>query len=421
MTTTDTPTVRPTGLTGRAPAPDLARGFMLLFIALANTPFYLYGREQSEAGFHPVDGPVYDKVVQAVTIIVVDLRAYPMLAVLFGYGLVMIYRRQQEAGRSERDAFRLLQRRNLWLLVFGAVHALLLSGGDVLGAYGLCGLLMVWLFLRRSDRALKIVIWIGTGLLVALAALTAFSLLSYLAADDPVSTDGGGALPEIFFEDATSESYLTTALVRIMTWPMMVLLIQGPVTLVVPVSILVSVLLARHRVLKEPGRHRRLLRTLAVTGIGIAWVGALPHALAHIGVIEGLDDVIGVFAAIQLATGLAGGVGYAALFGLIGHRVSARSQGTLGSVGTLGPVGSAISALGKRSMTGYLAQSVIFTPLLAAWGFGLGASLTSTTMALVAVGGWLVTVALAVAMERRNYRGPAETLMRRLVYRPTKQ
>ncbi|MGO1830475.1 MAG: DUF418 domain-containing protein, partial [Candidatus Corynebacterium faecigallinarum] len=267
----------------------------------------------------------------------------------------------------------------------------------------------------------KIVIWIGTGLLVALAALTAFSLLSYLAADDPVSTDGGGALPEIFFEDATSESYLTTALVRIMTWPMMVLLIQGPVTLVVPVSILVSVLLARHRVLKEPGRHRRLLRTLAVTGIGIAWVGALPHALAHIGVIEGLDDVIGVFAAIQLATGLAGGVGYAALFGLIGHRVSARSQGTLGSVGTLGPVGSAISALGKRSMTGYLAQSVIFTPLLAAWGFGLGASLTSTTMALVAVGGWLVTVALAVAMERRNYRGPAETLMRRLVYRPTKQ
>lgn len=201
-----------------------------------------------------------------------------------------------------------------------------------------------------------------------------------------------------------------------MTWPMMVLVIQGPVTLVVPVSILVSVLLARHRVLEEPGRHRRLLRTLAVTGI--AWVGALPHALAHIRVIEGLDDVIGVFAAIQLATGLAGGVGYAALFGLIGHRVSARSQGTLGSVGS---VGSAISALGKRSMTGYLAQSVIFTPLLAAWGFGLGASLTSTTMALVAVGGWLVTVALAVAMERRNYRGPTETLMRRLVYRPTKQ
>src|SRR5699024_1071543 len=102
----------PLGLTGRVPAPDLARGFMLLLIALANTPAYLYGQAQSGAGFQPVDGSLVDRVVQVVLISGVDLRVYPMFALLFGYGLAMVYRRQRDHGRSEPAARRLLQRRN---------------------------------------------------------------------------------------------------------------------------------------------------------------------------------------------------------------------------------------------------------------------------------------------------------------------
>lgn len=58
------------------------------------------------------------------------------------------------------------------------------------------------------------------------------------------------------------------------------------------------------------------------------------------------------------------------------------------------------------------------TLTLAAWGFGLGAELSSASMALFATGVWLATVALAVALERRGSRGPAETALRRLAYRP---
>ena len=82
----------------------------------------------------------------------IDSRVYPMFAFLFGYGMVQLYRRQVGAGTPVKAARRLLQRRNLWLLVFGFVHAALLWYGDVLGAYGLAGLIMVALFFKRRDQ-----------------------------------------------------------------------------------------------------------------------------------------------------------------------------------------------------------------------------------------------------------------------------
>lgn len=395
----------PLGLTGRAPGPDLARGFMLLLIALANTPFYLYGRAHSVAGFHPVDGSVADKIVQAVLITGADMRVYPMFAFLFGYGLAVIYRRQAAAGVPEREAFRLLQRRNLWLLVFGFVHALLLWGGDVLGAYGLCGLVLVWLFVRRADRTLLIWAGVGATVLFLLAAMSVIGAAAVLASGGAVQT--GGGMPDFMTASASADNVLAAAAGRMMLWPFLVLG-QGLLGLAVPVALLLGFWAARRRILEEPAHHRRLLWITAVGGIGIGWAGGLPHALAHIGVLGGLDQVMWVFSPTQMITGLACGVGYVALFGLIGDRLTGRP---------LGPVGSAVSAVGKRSLTSYLAQSVLCAPLLAAWGFGLGAELGSATMALFAVGVWLVTVAFAVWLERRGKPGPAETLLRRLIYR----
>src|SRR5699024_6338778 len=123
-------------------------------IVLANSAFYLHGA--AGQGPHPLDGSTADSVAQAILLVGVDLRVYPMFALLFGYGLVMIMRSRTARGASEAQARRQVQRRNLWLIVFGAVHALLLGGGDSLGAYGLTGLLVVWLFLRRSDTVLLV-------------------------------------------------------------------------------------------------------------------------------------------------------------------------------------------------------------------------------------------------------------------------
>ncbi len=398
------PAAGPTRDTGRIPGPDLARGIMLLLIVLANTTFYLYGRPSSPAGVQPADGSTADRIVQALLITMVDLRVYPMFAFLFGYGLVLIHRSRQNRGLDEPAARRQVQRRNLLLLAFGAVHALLRWGGDVLGAYGLTGLLLVWLFLRRSDRTLLAWAGAGTGLLLALTVLVTLDALAVLAGERTPGDPGSG-LFALARASVSAEDPLQAAAARMTMWPVMSLAIQGLVGMVVPVSILLGIWAARRRVLERPWEHRRLLWTTAVAGIAVGWAGAAPQALTHVGLLDGLVPVMGSFTVPHLLTGLACGLGYVAVFGLVGGRLVGRP---------LGPAGSAVVAVGSRSMTCYLAQSVICAPLLAAWGLGWGARLSSAGMATFAVGVWLVTVAYAVALERRSRTGPAEALLRRL-------
>lgn len=397
--------VGPLGTAERAPAPDLARGAMLLLIALANTPFYLYGRAHSEAGFHPVDGSPVDRVVQAALIIGVDMRVYPMFAFLFGYGLAVIRRRQAEAGVPDARAFAVLRRRNLWLIAFGLVHALLLWGGDVLGAYGLCGLVLTWLFLRRSDRTLLVWSALGTVVLTAFAAFSLYGAWAVVVEGVPVQ---GGGLPAFVTASASATDPLTAALDRMLLWPFIVLG-QGLFGIAVPVAMLLGVWAARRRVLERPAEHRRLLWPAAVTGVAVGWLGGLPHALAHVGVLPELGTVVWAFTAVQMVTGLVCGIGYVAVFGLLAARLEGRPPGR---------VASAVTALGRRSMTGYLGQSVLCAPVLAAWGLGVGGLLGSAGMAVYAVGVWTVTVAVAVALERAGRTGPAEQLLRRLAYRP---
>jgi uncharacterized protein len=64
----------------------------------------------------------------------------------------------------------------------------------------------------------------------------------------------------------------------------------------------------------------------------------------------------------------------------------------------------------------YLTHSLIFSPLLAAWGLGLGALMGGATMVGFACCVWLVTVVGAYALERSGRRGPVEWLLRRLMY-----
>ncbi len=81
----------------RALAPDLARGFMLALIAVANVMIYLHGRPYGLRQ-HVVQDGLFDRVVTAVVVTFVDARAYPLFGALFGYGLVRIAQRQTGRG-----------------------------------------------------------------------------------------------------------------------------------------------------------------------------------------------------------------------------------------------------------------------------------------------------------------------------------
>ena len=370
----------------RSLAPDLARGVMLAFIALANAPLYLFGRPYG-LRMHVVEDGVADRLTTFLVVTFADGRAYPMFAALFGYGMVQLWRRQRAAGTTETAANRLLRRRNAWLLVFGALHALLLFPGDILGAYALAGWIVLPV-LGVPDRRLLI----AAGVLVLPVVLLGSTYGLVPTADDTMvaggldTTDPGGA-----------------GLARIEDW-----LSTTPfTTLALLLPVVLGVLAARRRVLDAPDRHRRLLGWTAAAGISVALVGGLPLDLTVVRVLPRLSTGVElVFGALHTLSGVAGGLGYAALIGLLAARLGRRR----------GPVTTALAACGERSLSCYLLQSVVFVPVLTSGFGGLGGTLGSAGVALLAVATWGLGVVAADQVRRRRRRGPAEWLLRRLTY-----
>ncbi|WP_078076243.1 DUF418 domain-containing protein [Streptomyces niveus] len=396
----------------RALAPDLARGLMLLFIVLSNTAFHLWASRYGPSGWQPVNGGPLDRAVQFTMITTLDLRIYPLFAFLFGYGMTQLFLRQKAAGTAERDVIRILRRRGLLLIVIGLLHAGLLMAGDIVGYYGLLSLALGWLFLRRGDRALKWWIWIGATLMAISAAQP---IVTVLLQGDLGAVGDAGAEPGAEAYAAGEESWLAAAGTRVVTGAF-VTFVAAPASLIggAYIVFLLGFWAARRRILEEPGQHLRLLRRTALIGIPVGWLGGLPAALAHVGAIDVPGDAqseSGVLTALREITGGAAGLGYVAAVALFAHWWT-RRPARRGARAV-----DAVSAVGKRSLSCYLTHSLIFAPLLAAWGLGLGEHLTSATMALVAFGVWLVTVAGAYALEGAGRRGPAEALLRRLMYR----
>lgn len=388
-------TAAPTPVSERALAPDLARGTMLLLIALAHVPWFLWTSELGSSLLHPAEGGVADRIAQAATIVFVDGRAWTLFGLLFAYGIGQLYARRIAAGSSERDVRRLLRTRHWWLLAFGLIHAVLLWQGDILGTYGVLGLLLVPLFLHRSDRTLAI--WVGVLLGLAALGNLALAALGQLAP--------AGTATMVQQQQAAAEpSYPVSALLRLVLWvPTPISSLGG---LVMPAAFLIGILAARHRVLDEPGRHLPLLRRTAVLGLAVGWGAGTVQALLHLGVLVVPNPA--AFVSLHLFTGIFASVGMAAVFGLISHRFSGA---------TVPLPARALVALGRRSLSGYLTQSLVFVPVLAAWGLGLGAYLTSATGMLVGIGVWLLTVVVAYRLDVAGVRGPAEVLLRSLTYR----
>ncbi|MFI6280015.1 DUF418 domain-containing protein [Streptomyces sp. NPDC050988] len=430
----------------RALAPDLARGLMLLLIVLSNTAFHLWAARRGPSGWQPADGSWLDHAVQFTMIIVLDLRVYPLFAFLFAYGMMQLFLRQTAAGNSERGAARILRRRSLWLIVIGLLHSTLLMAGDIVGYYGVLSLVLGLVFLRRSERALKRWIRAGAVLLVFFAAQP---VVSALLRGELGTLGDAGAEPGFMAYAAQEGNWLTAAQTRLETG-LFITFLASALALVGGgyVVFLLGFWAARRRVLEEPGRHRTLLRRTAVIGITVGWLGALPAALAHVGALDVPADAQSEEGALTLlrdVTGNAAGLGYVAAVALFVHwwssrgaRVGAGAGADAGtgaasagagagagvgagagagmSVGAGATVVTAVAAVGKRSLSCYLAHSLLFAPVLAAWGLGLGEHLSSWTMALFAVGVWLITVAGAYALERAGRRGPAEAVLRRLMY-----
>lgn len=384
-----TVTAGPLPLSQRVLAPDLGRGLLLLAIALANAALFRYGPVYG-IRLHPAGGTWLDHAVEALVVTFVDGRAYPLFAALFAYGTVQLARRYTTGARD------LVRRRAWWLIGFGLGHAVLLFPGDVLGTYGLLSLVLLGLAGARDRTLLR---WAGLWL-VPTAVVTA--LVYGTRPADPGQR-------QYLWSIAIGDPVVALAW-RPLEWLMTVPAMAG-----VGSAALAGMWAARRRILDSPGEHRPLLRRVAAWGIAIGAAGGVPTALVVVGRWQPGAGTLLVVSGLHGVTGVAGGLGYAALTGLIAARSAQSPPAGLGV--WRARVIRALAATGRRSLSMYLAQSVVFAALFAAWAGGLGDDLGAAAVAGIASATWAATVVAAVLLERRGLRGPAEVLLRRLTYR----
>lgn len=371
--------------TERFLAPDLARGLMLALIAVANVMIYLHGRPYGLRQ-HTLTGNVVDQAVSAFLGVAVDARAYPLFAALFGYGIVQMIRRRQERGIAESQIRRTLRRRSVGLILFGALHAVLAFSGDILGWYGLLGVVLVRL-LRLDDRALLVVasVWLAVA----------------GAVQGVIFADPTPRAERSYFWSYTISDPLQAAGLRLLEW------LMGPFGLAAVLSaMLVGAWAGRHRILEHPQRHRILLRRTAAIGITAGFAGGVGPALLGAGMWTPALPLTIAVSWLHVVTGVACGLGYAALIALVGASLTASGRDRHWSV-------RALQATGRKSLSCYVSQSVVFAALLPAAALGWGGWLGPAAAAALALATWGLTVLAAAAWGERT--GPAEAILARII------
>src|ERR1051326_5115197 len=136
--------------TERIASMDVLRGFALLGILVMNIQsFAMVGAVyDNPTAYGNLNGA--NLLVWLLSHVLADQKFLSIFSMLFGAGIVLMWQKGQSSGNRP---VRMHYRRMGCLILFGLLHAYLLWYGDILYAYGMCGL-FVYLFRRKSPRTL---------------------------------------------------------------------------------------------------------------------------------------------------------------------------------------------------------------------------------------------------------------------------
>ena len=416
MNTTTSSATSFTGSRGlRYPAPDVARGFMLLLIALANVGFWVAGPE----GRAPSTA---DRTWAFIRALFIDQRAYPLFALLFGFGLATMVNRRMASGidaycqqltgglrapsaaeldqareQAVIDARRLVRRRGLWMVLFGLIHGAFFPS-EIIGTYGVVAVVFAGWFAHKHHKrqlavcALVLLFQIVTVVLAMLFGPGGEAAASGAAVPVPAAAPTGAgesvasALP--WFVTNVNEWFFT-ALGAAFT------------TMILPAAFL-GARLADTDLIAHPEHHRGLLTVAGIGGLALGALGALHELLVPLtGAQSWAAD-----SALIAVLGLAGGCGWLAVLAM--YAGGPTSDNRLTGLKRL------LSNVGRRSMTAYLSQTVMFAGIfvIAPRLTGRSVSPGAAASAAVAVMVWLTTVVLCAVLERLGMPGPFESLLR---------
>ena len=422
----------------RYPAPDVARGFMLLLIALANVVFWVDYLPEAAGG------TALDQAWIALRGALVDRRSYPLFAMLFGFGLAVMARRRIEAAmRSAEDALppgadtqtrerhlararetatvdarRLIRRRGLWMILFGAVHGTIFAG-DIIGAYGIIATIFAGTVVRRKRTRMLVV-----GIVMTLVCAWSMSYMGWAVGGGPEAAGITASESMAFSPVARATPGPSLPISNLIGWVFSTFFALTS-AMTIPATFL-GVRLADSDLMSRPDRHRRALLVGGAAALIVGAAGSVLNTRLTGGapiytMLTGsrpdpqsllTGPAMPVWLAslapvIDMLTGLVGACGWLALLA------------AWAGPGTGAPLRGArwlLSAVGRRSMTVYIGQSLLFALV-----FGLLARCGApaphqTTAALIGVAVWAALAGACAWMERSGRtRGPLEILLRHAV------
>lgn len=382
---------------------DALRALALMGVCFANLEWFTGYRLVPEA--LAAHWPLVDKVTVQLSKLFVDGKAFGLFSLLFGVGFAVQLHRSEARGT---DGARFFARRLGILLLFGAVHALLLWYGDILQWYALVGFALL-LFRHYSDRAL--LRW-GVGLsLTGLVVNLGWQQL--VPALPPAIHDAQMAH---FVRIFAGPSYGATLVANWdMFWEDQVLGWGPPVA---GCWILARLLLGycfgrwamRTGFFQQPAAYARPLRRLFGWALAVGLAGGLLRRAVDLPLLAHHPNLAGYLVLMSKGlrdpAALALSVAYAAGFGLLALRARWAT-----ALGVLAP-------MGQMALTNYLVQTLVGLWLCYGYGWGLGLIGHIGPFASVGVCAAEVLAQLAFShwWMRRFRFGPAEWLWRSLSY-----
>ncbi|MCJ7840380.1 DUF418 domain-containing protein [Lederbergia sp. NSJ-179] len=367
---------------------DSLRGFSLLGIFIVNmlsfhSPFSYY---------NPYEWWKYEDLTAYMWIdILVQASFYPIFAMMFGYGMVLM----QERFRLKNSSFwKISVRRLLVLLGFGVVHAFLIWHGDILITYALMGLLLLPL-LRLSGTLL---LSIGAAVYLLPQLFMSFIMIMVSIID----TSTLGEFTDIMNLQQSAEIYVNGTFweitkQRFLDWYMA----NGPANFILVIFMILPLMMvgagaAKLKWLEKAKHHKKAWLIVFFVFLSLGLAGKI------------LPLVLGQSISNQYVQDMIGGpllsVAYIALIVF------------LMSNPYIAKIGRPLANAGRMSITIYLSQSVIGTLIFYSYGLGLYGQMSVAAGTWLAIGIFVFQIIFAEIWLSKFNQGPVEKLWRFFTY-----
>ena len=397
------PAPAPTRASERIVAIDILRGFALLGILIMNIQGFAMptAAYSNPTAYGDLTGA--NRWVWTLSHIFADQKFMTIFSLLFGAGIVLMSEKLDARGQR---AWGLHYRRTFWLLLIGLAHAFLLSTGDILVAYAVCGLWVYWLRRLRPGWQLALgllsvsvpaLLLLGTGLSMqfippgTVQELRADWQPAAAAIETEVAAYRGNWLDQMEARVPASMEFQTVVLLLWTNWRAGGLMLIG-------------MALFRWGVLTG-GRARRFYLGMVIVGfaIGLPVVrGGVIQNFAHNWTMEysrfGLGAQANYWGSLFVS---------AAYIGLLMLFAQSRALPWLQN---------ALAAVGRTALTNYLLQTILATAIFYGHGLGLFGSVERVGQIGIVVAIWVVQLVVSPLWLRYYRFGPFEWLWRSLSY-----